>query len=155
MSTRAEGFGYIGLNKNLDEFYIQRIVADSSIFGQKEVGILSQETISENELLKYIHNIKDYGQNVVTYWRHTDYTLYDKFIQLMKDNSLSTENYPVVLLEGSLYLNDLQTVNLANNKGNYHIRGYDTSFDNEDSQYYLNNYLADSITPYEEVFMYI
>lgn len=155
MSTRADGFGYIGLNKKLDEFYIQRIIADSNIYGVKEISILSQETINENSLLKYIQNIKDYGKNVVTYWRHTNYTLYNKFIQLMHDNTLCTDNYPVILLEGSLNLDDLLSIDLTNNKGNYHIRGYDLSFDNEDSVYYKNHYYADSISPYEEVFMYI
>lgn len=157
MSTRAEGFGYIGLSRSLDDFYHERIVAASTVFGLNEVGKYYNEEIDENKLKDYIQKVKDYNQNVVTYWAHNSKELYNKFIQLMKDESLSTDKYPVVLVEGSLNTNDLKPtdVDLNNNKGNYHIRGYDVSFNNEDSEYYKDNYYAQTISPYEEVLMYI
>lgn len=156
MSTRTEGAGYIGLDRKLDDFYVERIFNASNIFGQKEIGRYYHKNVDENTLTEYIKVIKNYNKKVVTYWAHNSNTLYNTFIRLMKTESLTTENYPVVLLEGSLTLDELKApdVDLINNKGNYHIRGYDKSFNNEDSNYYNSNYYSTQISPYEEVFVY-
>lgn len=156
MSTRTEGVGYIGLDRKLDDFYVERIFNASNIFGQTEIGKYYHTTVDENTLKEYIQNIKSYGKKVVTYWSHNSNSLYKAFIELMKKESLTTDKYPIVLLEGSLTSDELKSANVdpAKNQGNYQISGYDISFSNEDSDYYKDNYYSLAISPYEEVFVY-
>lgn len=158
ISTRGiEGVGFIGDNRTIDEFYQVRVIKASYYFGQSEIGSYCQKTLTEDILNAYIKKIVDFKGKVVTYWSSQNYDMYDKFLELKDTAKLSNDDYPVILLDGAFAGPPIFGLT-KNNTGNYHMRGYDSTFDNVENEKfknYTNGRAINTIIAYDEVYSYI